>query len=636
LLLVFVDTNSGGRNLLSVPYFSKSLHSKNPFKNHFFASLLALSVLPSTVLSSETKNLDEIVVKGLRINTTLEESGSSISILTNEMIKARGYVFALDALASASGVTIKQNGPFGGQASARIRGSASQQTLVLVDGMVVNDTTSPGGGFNFGGYDASNIERIEVLKGPQSTLWGSDAMGGVVNIITREPDSKMAGSVFAEAGSERYQRLGAEIETGGSWGGVRLSVADLSTDGISKADEADGNREEDGFGNQIISMAGRFNLGDDARMGFNLRREDSDADFDSFGVVTGVVDGDENSESLQRTASIFIEGSFFGGRLDNYLSVGYADIDRQSFSAGVSSFGSEGERTTLRYTGSVALNDSNQMTFGYEDETSESGSTETDTNGVFLLYKTTPVENLSLTFGVRRDDHDDIDSVTNGRVTASWKVNELVRLKSSWGEGFKKPSLFQTTFFCCGATAANPNLLAEESEAWDVGINLSFSNGGQLGLTYFDQDTDNLITFSFGIGGYENIAKARSTGLEVDGQFDLTESLFVSANVTYLDLEDENGDRLIRAPRLAGELSLSYRQSEQLTLSFITTFNGDEADPRDTVPGWGRTDITAQYQVSESVELFARFENLFDKQYQQIFGYGTQGLSGRAGVRMSF
>jgi hypothetical protein len=176
LVLVFVDTNSGGRNLLSVPYFSKSLHSKNPFKNHFFASLLALSVLPSTVLSSETKNLDEIVVKGLRINTTLEESGSSISILTNEMIKARGYVFALDALASASGVTIKQNGPFGGQASARIRGSASQQTLVLVDGMVVNDTTSPGGGFNFGGYDASNIERIEVLKGPQSTLWGSDAM----------------------------------------------------------------------------------------------------------------------------------------------------------------------------------------------------------------------------------------------------------------------------------------------------------------------------------------------------------------------------------------------------------------------------------------------------------------------------
>tara|TARA_R110002072_G_scaffold20841_4_gene75199 strand:- start:16944 stop:18782 length:1839 start_codon:yes stop_codon:yes gene_type:complete len=603
-------------------------------KNHFRLPLLALSLVSATTYA-DTKSMDEIVVKGLRSDTTLEEAGASISILTNEMIKSRGYVFALDALSSASGVTIKQNGPFGGQASARIRGAASQQTLVLVDGVAVNDTTSPGGGFNFGGFDASNIERIEVLKGPQSTLWGSDAMGGVVNIITREPTAKLGGSVFVEAGSESYRRLGAEVDAGGSWGGIRLSVADLTTDGISKAAESDGNREDDGFDNQIVSLAGRFDLGSDARLGFNFRREESDADFDSFGAVTGVIDGDENSESLQRSASIFVEGTSFEGRLDNQLSIGYADIDRESFAAGVSSFGSEGERRTLRYKGSVALNETNRVTFGYEDETTKSGSDESDTDGLFLLYKTNPLDQLTLTFGIRRDDHDDTDSVTNGRVTASWKLNELVRFRSSWGEGFKKPSLFQTTFFCCGATTANPNLKAEESEAWDIGADFSFSKG-KLGLTYFDQDTKNLITFAFGIGGYENIAKARSTGLEIDGQFDLSENLFVSGNITYLDLEDENGARLIRAPRVAGELALSYRQSEQLTVSLVTTFNGDELDPRDTVPGWARTDVTAQYRVSDSVELFAKVENLFDKEYQQIFGYGTSGINGLAGVRMKF
>ena len=231
------------------------------------AALLGVTlpaIAEETDASSST--LDTITVEGSRLNQTEAEIGTSISIITSEDIEKLGFDFALDAVAAAPGVTINQNGGFGGAASVRIRGAATGQTLVLIDGVPVGDPSLTDGSFNFAYLDTENIERIEVLKGPQSTLWGSDAIGGVVSITTKQPGEGFGGSVFGEYGSFNTFRGGASVGNANDIGDFRLAWSGISSDGISKADEANGNPEEDAYDSSTVSARGGLNLPSDIRL----------------------------------------------------------------------------------------------------------------------------------------------------------------------------------------------------------------------------------------------------------------------------------------------------------------------------------------------------------------------------------
>ena len=247
---------------------------------------VSLSLVSSALAQDELTNettLDTVIVEGARLNQTETEVGSSVTIITAEDIDALGFDFALDAVAAAPGVTVNTNGAFGGQASVRIRGAATGQTLVLIDGIPVNDPTSPSGGFNFARVDTENIERIEVLKGPQSTLWGTDAIGGVVSITTKDPDEELGGSAFAEYGSFNTFRGGASVGNANDTGDFRLAIVGTSSDGISKADENDNNTEDDAYEALPLSAKGGLNLGSDAQLSANVLWTDVEAEFDGFG-----------------------------------------------------------------------------------------------------------------------------------------------------------------------------------------------------------------------------------------------------------------------------------------------------------------------------------------------------------------
>ena len=209
---------------------------------------------------ADQARIDTIVVTATRIEQPIGETGSTVRIIDAEDIAALGFSQALDAIAGAPGFTVNQNGSFGGAASVRVRGASSAQTLVLIDGVSVNDASAPGGGFNFARLDTENIERVEILSGPQSTLWGSDAIGGVVSITTKRPDEGLGGNLFAQAGSYGAFRGGASVSRGGRAGDFRLGATRLDTDGISRADEKNGNTEEDGFETLTLSTRGGLNL----------------------------------------------------------------------------------------------------------------------------------------------------------------------------------------------------------------------------------------------------------------------------------------------------------------------------------------------------------------------------------------
>ena len=607
-------------------------------KKQILLCALSLFIVCQNSHAAEPKSeIEEIIVTALRLNTTVQQSGSSVSIIDEELIRDRGYNFLADAIVSATGVTLNQNGSFGGQASVRIRGFSSDQTLVLVDGVPVNDTTSPGGGFNFGALDALDVQRVEVLKGPQSTLWGTDAIGGVVNIVSKPAAEDLSGNISVLGGSFGSQRLSGTISSANDLGDFRVSYADAKTDGISKADEDDGNDEEDGFDSQTVSVKGGLNLWKAARLDVFYRDTDASTEFDSFGVVTGTEDGNERSDTVHSSAQATLSFNLFSDRLENTLTYGHTEIERKNFTNDASSFSADGERTLFRYQGSFSISETQLLSVGYETEESESGNDDTTIDGAFALYRFEPLENVTLSFGVRRDDHDTYGSETVGRFAAAWQVSESLLLHSSWGEGFKAPTLFQTTFFCCGATSANTGLKAEYSDAYDVGMSYEFADGDALlSATYFDQNTQDLINFSFAVGGYENIAEVDSSGVELEFSYGFSDAWGITANLTYLDSEDGSGNEQVRLPEITADLSLSWKPSEALQSSLVVIYNDEEGDSRGTVDSWTRADLSASYQLPKNIELFARIENLFDEDYQQIFGYGTPERSGYIGARYQF
>jgi len=589
--------------------------------------------------SEKTRPDDSLTVYGVRIEQPATEVGSSVSILTANDIEALGSDYVLDAIATVPGVTINQNGTFGGFASVRIRGASSEQTLVIIDGVVANDTTSPGGGFDFARFDPANIDRIEVLRGPQSTLWGTNAIGGVVNIVTKRPEQGLQGNAFAQAGSFNSLRGGAELAGASDRFDFRLAATGISTDGISKADEANGNTEKDGHDSNTFSAKGGVVLAGEARLQASLLWTDAESEFDSFsfGDQGNIGDGDEVSKTEELVGNISLHLPMLGGRLENVILAGYSDLSRDNFSNGLPGYSSEGDRKMYRYQGTLRINDDNRLAFGAEREDSEANGEKTSINGLFALYELQALDSLTLSAGVRRDDHDQFDAETTSRLAIAYNPHDQVTLRASWGEGYKAPTLFQSTFFCCGASAPNPDLKPESSKAYDVGVVYRTDDArGEIGLTYFDQDTTNLINFSFAIGGYENIAAATSSGFELDAHYRFIEWLDTAISYAYIDAIDGAGNDLIRVPKHSGDLIFSFNPDGRVSGTLLVKYNGEEQDPNGVVPSWTRIDLAGRYSMSDSVEVYARIENLLDEQYQQIIGFGTPGLSGHVGARLSF
>lgn len=570
----------------------------------------------------------EIVVTATRTEIATSQVGSSISVLTAEEIEERQYAFTVDAVRSLPGVIINQNGPFGGSATIRIRGASSDQTLVLVDGVVVNDPSSPGAGFNFANLDPNDIERIELLRGPQSTLYGSQAIGGVVNIITKRASEPFAYSAFLEAGSYNTLRSGGTVSGIQGQTDYSLSLSGVRTNGISKADENDGNIEEDGYKNYTVSGNVGHNVTENLRAEGTIRYSDSRNEFDASGGIGGDGDRVGHTRELQTTASLHL--STFSGQLENSLTASYAMVDRDNETNGARSFGNTGLRTAFEYIGEITTSDTWNAIVGLKTEDTEiRGSSSIRTDSVFGQVQLLPIEDLSLIGGVRHDDHETAGGVTTFRFTGAYALPETGTVfRASWGEGFKSPSPFQLS--------VTPTLSPEESRGWDAGIEQEFLDGAaSVQINYFDQEVENQIGFLFGPFRYVNIDQVETEGWEVIASARPADWIDLSANFTHQSAIDvSTGSQLIRTPANIANLNVTTYPTEQLSIGGSLTWNDDETDTAGLVQDWFRVDLRSSYQLNDQVELFGRVENLLDEQYQDILGYGTPGVSGFFGVRI--
>ena len=585
--------------------------------------------------SLNSSEIENITIRSTRIPAGAKDIGSSLYIISEDQIKARGFKDAIDAISSAPGVTSKQNGSFGGVGTIRIRGASSSQTLVLVDGVPVNDSSSPAGGYNFEYLNTSNIQSIEVLKGSQSTLWGSDAIGGVINIYTKQPESTSFGA-SAEIGSFGLKRGSADINFAGSNSRFRVSTSKTSVDGISKADEKDGNSEDDGFESESYSMSVSIDL-DSLILKGSLSYMESQVEYDSYGFATGVQDGDERSNTDEFIGSISAIFDLFDDKLQNSIFISQSDINRDYYSNGSFSFGAEGKRELIRYQGNIEVNEFNKIAFGLESEESKVDVDESTIDGSFLLYEFRPNSKITISTGIRNDDHEGFGSKTTRRISGTFKPSDNLIIRSSWGEGFKVPTIFQSTYFCCGATSANSSIRPETSTSYDFGFELFFNEmNSNFSITYFDQDINDQINFSFGVGGYENIDKVNSEGFEIALDYQISKLMSLYLNYSYIDSVDGNGSSLFYVAKDSGEAGLIYEPNNSFSGSIIARYNGSESSSYGKIDSWIRFDVNGSYKLSGTNELYFRIENLLDEEYQQIFGYGTPERSGIIGLRSKF
>lgn len=576
---------------------------------------------------------DTIQVTGTRLMQQLREVGSSIAVITANDMQQMGYRSAIDALASVPGVTVNQNGGFGGVASVRIRGALSEQTLVLIDGVPVNDPTSPGGGFDFARLDTSNIERIEVLKGNQSTLWGSDAIGGVVNIITKRAENTSA-KIFSEIGAFSTYRGGAEATIANELYSARASFTGVTSNGISKAEKKDGNNERDGFDSKTFSAQTSLFLPNRATLTSSVLYNDSKLEYDGWGAKTGVADSDAATETEEVSASISLNIPLLDGLLENNLNASYSDIERNYFSSETPNFDYAGHRLVFRYQGTLNFNHINRLAFGMEHETSKSGNDDNEIKGYFMLYEFKPLQTATLSAAVRIDDHDTYGSKTTTKFTAAWNPTSFTTLRGSWGEGFKAPTIFQLTYFnpWSSKTHVNRNLEPEISKSFDLGLDFNFKKS-QFSISYFDQNTKNQISYLN--GWYENVTSMNSEGVEVSAHYNLIKSLSLSLDYTHIDAKIGKNSRQLSVPKNSGDIKIVLKPWEGLTSSLLVRYNGKEKNTNGNIKSWTRVDLNTDFKINKHLTALWKIENLFDENYQQVYGYGTPGISGLVGVSLT-
>ena len=628
-----------------------------------FAALIMLcaanSAAPAGAAEHETREggglLPETVVTATRMTTPSRTVGSAITVITREELERRQTRFVADALRRVPGVAVNRSGGFGALTELRLRGAEANQTTVLIDGVEVNDPAL-GSRFDFGDLLVGDIERIEILRGPQSALYGSDAIGGVVNIITRRGKGAPVAGASVEGGAFETVQTKANVSGGAKRYDIALSGAYISTGGISAASEARGNSENDAYRNGSVGATVALRPLDDLELTLTGRWQRGLLETDGFSTVA--FDDDSFTRSLERFGRADARVTLLDGKWAHRLAgeLFENDLDNGGGAFGPSS--SDGLRRKLQYQTDLTLDapkvleSTHVFTFGVESEreevlTQNAFSTvdrALDTLSVYGNYQIGLWNRLFLSGGGRFDDNDIFDDTTTFRTTAALQFPETgTKLHGSVGSGVKNPTVFELFGFT-STFSGNPNLKPEKSLGFDVGVEQSLLGGRVTGdVTFFYSRIDDLI-LGFGSTAVNQAGSSHIKGVEVAAKAKIVEGLSLDASYTWMIAEDANDTLLLRRPRHMASLNLHYafleRQRAQVDVGL--RYNGDQRDidfntfSPVTLDDYVLLDIAASYRASDAVEFFLRGENLLDQEYEEVFSFGTPGIGVFAGMRVRF
>jgi len=645
--------------------------------------LIAITSIGAAPVMAESpasaQEMDDLVVTATRLATPRGELASSVSVITAEDIQRRQFRNVPQALRSVPGLHVVQTGGAGQQTSVFMRGANSNHTLVLIDGVEVSDPSSPAGAVDFSNLWLDNIERIEIVRGPQSTLYGSDAIGGVIQITTRRGAGKLHGAGKLEGGSDNTVNQQASVA--GSTEKVNYSFGlmhtDTDGDSVTPARLRNGvSAEDDNYENWTTSARLGMAVSNTLEVTLFGRYIDSETDLDPELEMFGFGTTEDRDARLNQTEYL-LRGEARAQLLDGFweatLSTSYTAYDRknrndrQSSTETLTRTSFDGDKLKFELKNDFYPLDAHILTLGLETEKENMDSggfsdfggffvgEETDAdarnNAVYVQDQFSYGERIFGTIGMRYDDYDGFGSELTYRVAPVYVYRETnTRLKASVGTGFKAPTLFQTDGFTPNNFGSfyrgNPDLDPEESFGWEIGMEqMLWGERLSFGVTWFKSDIDDLMQVVFDPSfnsTYENIDNADIHGAETFIQLRPLESLSLRLDYTYTDAEDnDTGQPLLRRPKHKLDLDVEFQPVSRVSINLAVNYVSDYKDiSRETsgiIKGDDYTvlDVAADYQLNKQWRLFGRVENATDEHYEPADGFQASDRGLFAGAELA-
>lgn len=631
-------------------------------------SVLALSLVSAGGALSQTTDpataqavsaLPEVVVTATRVPTPLEQTGLSVTVITAEEIARRQHRTLVDVLRAVPGVSTVQFGPPGAATSVYIRGGNPDHTLVLLDGVRANDPSTSGGQFNVAHLLADMIERVEIVRGPMSTQYGSDAIGGVINVITRKGSGAPKLSASLEGGSFGTVAASSTLQGESGRFNYNVGVAGLRTDGVSTTPSrfrpAGVKAERDPYRNLTFMSRLGAEVTDNFGVSLFARYINTRSQYDQFSAE------DPNLRELTEQWYGRLQGdlSLLDGKWKQTFGLSLVDVDRKdkddpdAFSPAFDRTRNIGRRYKLDWQNEFALADNLTLVAGVESERSGLHSTNATadikshvwSHGLFAQGQIGFWDSLFLTVGGRVDKHSEFGTHPTFRASLSYVVHETgTTLHGAVGTAYKAPSLFQLFGSIPPFFTGNPDLKPEKSLGWEAGVEQSLFDGRlRLGTTFFHNRFRDLISSDPSFTTVINIGRARAFGLESFVELRPAEWASLRFDHTWTDTKDlTTGEQLTRRPRHKFGIEGEVRPAEAWSVGLGILFNGERKDfdpitfSTGTAPSYTLVRLTTQYQINENWQVFGRIENLFDKRYEDPLGYAHPGIGGYAGLRVTF
>jgi vitamin B12 transporter len=625
---------------------------------------LAAACFCSTSAFAKDADSDAVIVTATRATGGAPRAVTGISTTTilPEDLEIRQTRQLTDVLRDVPGVAVNQSGGAGQLTQVRMRGAEANQTLVLIDGMEASDPFQ--GEFTFESLIADEVAKVEILRGPQSALYGSQAIGGVINYITASGADAPGVKARAEYGS--FNSFDGAARFAGATGGFDYAVNAgwNQTDGTPTAR---GGTRDLAARTGAFSARGAYSFADNIRVKAMTRYTDTKADFNdqdfnfpspTYGFV---IDTDGYTKIKSLLGMVRGEAEF--GPWSHALTLQGVDAKRDGFSFGGRSSGDKGKRvkasydTTLKIeTGALVHTLTGAIDFRREtyENTSpfatpaQAKKRDVDNLGFVGQYDLVANDRLGLGVAVRYDDNDMFDDATTYRLQASYLFPSETRVHAAGGSGVANPGFFELFGFDPGNFIGNPNLKPEKSEGWEAGAEQSFLDGAaRVDVTYFDSRLEDEIFTAFvgptfASSPQNRTAKSTRKGVEVSGQAILDGGWRIFASYTHLNAK-ENGNEEVRRPKDSASVNVSW-EGERFGAFTSIRYNGDTKDnnftlsgpPIVTLPAYTLVTIGGDYKLTDTINLYARVENATDENYEDVYTYRTPGRAGFIGMRAKF
>ena len=612
-------------------------------------TFFAISSVNAQESQKDAIEIEEVLVSASLIPIVASRSANAITVIDSEQIKLRAAQSVSDLLRDVPGLAVSSYGALGSLTSIRARGSESNHLVVLVDGVEVNDP-SQSDMLNWGTLSAADIERIEIIRGPQSSLRGSDAVAGVINIITSQANHALSADVFSEYGSRATSKNGFSLGHNSGKFSVRLGATHLETDGIN-IQPSTGN-DIDGYRNTGINLKAGYQYNDQLNLSLTSRKTTGMNEFDGFPEV-------QSSDFSRFHNRVSADYNSADGLWSHAVSLADSDFENDNFkqeeSQSVANGSTSSSKQNYQYIGSRFWQEKDQrlslaLEREKEDYKQQGGwafgadankLVSRNTNSVTIEYRFDPIESVTLAASAREDDNDFFGKSNTQRLEAIFQHSDSLRLRGAWGTAVKNPT-FTELYGIYSGFQSNPNLNPEESKSWELGLDTSLADERvQLEATYFNAQLTDEIGSSCDANwtctpiNIEGISDRQ--GVELSTSFTVSDSLLINAAYTYTDSQDPDGvEEQLRAKHI-GSVNVAWQPKPDTKVNINIQHNGSQTDYGFPNPvkldAYTLVNVNANYTASDKMDIYLSLNNLFDEDYQQVNGYETLGFGAYIGLR---